>query len=368
MTGELELQLKHIPAQWVLSTRENIKDWAEIEEKLRDFASELGEIVEGAPICRLLSQIDDGYLAEFSFPVREGTTHQSFGAGQLEDDHVIAVTHYGALSKSDDAPGITATAQQAFRQATEQKRLIGDNPTRYVFLERPAVRESGNSKAVTEIQISYHLPVWLSRLEDGLKRSVSEAEFTQIVADSGTIATSNDPGEIRAWVMSAVNRIEKVIPDAQTRACILQNCAHHYPRVQLERMRAVYDEMGDLRAFIERLNEDDELFPTRIWMDEDGAPIAYIQRSVPPWNREAYAATDDPVEKRFHACFCVMVRDAIRTGEPISPDFCNCSGGWFVQMWEAILDRRLRIDVVESVLQGHDRCLFAIHLPEELLA
>ena len=62
-----------------------------------------------------------------------------------------------------------------------------------------------------------------------------------------------------------------------------------------------------------------------------------------------------------------MVKQAILNDEPISPSFCNCSGGWYVQMWEAILDRRLRIDLVESVLQGHDRCLFAVHIPEELL-
>lgn len=40
---------------------------------------------------------------------------------------------------------------------------------------------------------------------------------------------------------------------------------------------------------------------------------------------------------------------------------------WFVRMWEAILDRRQRIDVIESVPQGRDRCLFAVHIPQELL-
>jgi len=37
-------------------------------------------------------------------------------------------------------------------------------------------------------------------------------------------------------------------------------------------------------------------------------------------------------------------------------------------MWETILDRRpIRVDVIRSILRGDDRCVFAIHLPEELL-
>jgi len=36
-------------------------------------------------------------------------------------------------------------------------------------------------------------------------------------------------------------------------------------------------------------------------------------------------------------------------------------------MWETILGRSpIRVDVVESVLRGDNRCVFAIHLPEEL--
>jgi len=357
----LDLQLKHVGAQYVLGKRETVADWAEISVRVAECLDVLGAYVEAPAICRLLSRTEDGYLAEFLFPVAEGTTQEGFEGAWLDADDVIAVTHHGPLAKTENAPGVSATAQQAFGQAIGQKRLIGDNPTRYVFLEA-----SSNGEATrTEIQISYHLPVWLDRLKEGLAGCVDDEQLTQITQDAGTIAASDSPEEIRSWVMSAVERLDEIVEDPQQRACILQDCAHRYPRVQLDRMRAVYDELGDLRTFIDRLAEDKALFPAKIWMDEDGGPIAYIHRSIA--NREAYDATDDPLEKRFHACFCIMVKDAILTGERVSADFCNCSGGWFVQMWEAILDRRLRIDVLESVLQGHDRCLFAVHLPPELL-
>ena len=63
------------------------------------------------------------------------------------------------------------------------------------------------------------------------------------------------------------------------------------------------------------------------------------------------------------------VREAIKRGDVrLFADFCSCSGGFHKKPFEAIFGQRLKVDVLESVLKGDERCRFAIHLPVEALA
>jgi hypothetical protein len=79
-----------------------------------------------------------------------------------------------------------------------------------------------------------------------------------------------------------------------------------------------------------------------------------------------FLAETDPTLKRYYACHCPWVREAIKSGDvPLFPDFCYCSAGFHKKPWEVIFRRPLRADVLESVLRGGSRCRFAIHLPDE---
>jgi hypothetical protein len=83
-----------------------------------------------------------------------------------------------------------------------------------------------------------------------------------------------------------------------------------------------------------------------------------------PFNTRDYLAETDPNMKRYHYCHCPWAREAVRTGEPVAPIFCNCSAGFHKKPWEAALGQKVKVDVLESILNGDMRCRFAIHLPE----
>lgn len=83
-----------------------------------------------------------------------------------------------------------------------------------------------------------------------------------------------------------------------------------------------------------------------------------------PFNTKDYLAETDPTLKRYHYCHCPWAREAIKSGERVAPIFCNCSAGFHKKPWEAASGQKIKVDVLESVLQGDSRCRFAIHLPE----
>ena len=84
-----------------------------------------------------------------------------------------------------------------------------------------------------------------------------------------------------------------------------------------------------------------------------------------PYNPTAYAAATDPKMKRYYACHCPMIREAILHDRPVSPDICYCSLG-HASHYLAGLGRDLKGEVLESAVKGDMRCRFVFYLPDDV--
>ena len=81
-----------------------------------------------------------------------------------------------------------------------------------------------------------------------------------------------------------------------------------------------------------------------------------------------YIEETDKRKKRYYYCHCPWVREALKEeDQPVSPIFCNCSGGYYKNYWEAVLDHSVKVELLESVIKGDSVCKFALHLPQEIM-
>ncbi|MHA1944952.1 MAG: DUF6144 family protein [Candidatus Hodarchaeales archaeon] len=87
-----------------------------------------------------------------------------------------------------------------------------------------------------------------------------------------------------------------------------------------------------------------------------------------PYDTKKYLSETDPKKKKYHYCHCPWVREALLKEErPVDPIWCNCSGGYYKNFWEAVLAQPVTIELLESVIQGDEVCKFALHLPSIIL-
>jgi hypothetical protein len=87
-----------------------------------------------------------------------------------------------------------------------------------------------------------------------------------------------------------------------------------------------------------------------------------------PYLTTKFLAESDPDKRRYYYCHCPWVRESLQMDEvDVPPIFCNCSAGFHKKYWEVVLGQPLKAQVLETVLQGDERCRFAIHLPENVL-
>jgi len=82
-------------------------------------------------------------------------------------------------------------------------------------------------------------------------------------------------------------------------------------------------------------------------------------------NLRRYFSNNDPHEKRKLYCHCAQVSGAISQDLPVPEGFCECGAGFYRHIWEGILGRPVRVEIVETTAAGGHRCTFAIHLSDE---
>ncbi len=169
---------------------------------------------------------------------------------------------------------------------------------------------------------------------------------------------------------------------------LLSTCLRDFPDQSFRRDRRKYLKAHDINEYLNKKHQsfvrwirkcqrEGELFFAQEITDE---VVAYVKAnqeigsgvqegnilyvSKIPYNAKAYLVESDPIMKRYYACHCPWAREAILSGEKVAPLFCNCSAGFHKKPWEVIFGQTLQVEVLESVLNGDDRCRFAIHLPE----
>jgi len=60
-------------------------------------------------------------------------------------------------------------------------------------------------------------------------------------------------------------------------------------------------------------------------------------------------------------CFCSLLR-GLPASETVSATYCQCSKGFVQTMWERVLGKPAKVEVVETAVTGAKECQFRIYL------
>jgi effector-binding domain-containing protein len=238
---------------------------------------------------------------------------------------------------------------------------IAEDPVRTVQREGPAEHGDDTAQYVTEIQVPLLLPRWIKRMAGGLDHHAGEEVRRHVLAGSDDLAFDTFPVEKTRWAQGVMQRLDAAIADETVRCDIMNRCAHIFPQDRIDHLRAEYERLGDLDALLEIMGRDRSVGGTSFYAQPYCEGNVIIETKIPA-NPQGYEEATDLKEKRAHACFCPLIRTAIRNDMPMSNTFCNCGGGWFRRLWEGVLGQPVRVEVLKTVLRGDDVCQFAVHL------
>ena len=220
---------------------------------------------------------------------------------------------------------------------------------------------------------------WLAKFSGCLDEIAGEEIRQQVMGGSETLSARSSRREVIDWSKRALERLESLV-DAEKCKDIMTGCACQYPKSGLQEARKMYAATGDLDLVHQMLQEQFESFlrDSLELSDElvkeivgkgwglagtrEGDTI--IATKIPKSGYLIqYMEETDPEKKRQHYCHCPRIRDVLKTVDTISTTYCYCGAGFYKGIWEEILQQPVKVQVLESVLEGDEVCKIAVHLP-----
>ncbi|MBN1150243.1 hypothetical protein JXA84_03360 [candidate division WOR-3 bacterium] len=194
----------------------------------------------------------------------------------------------------------------------------------------------------------------IEKWKRNLKTFSNEIITEKVMLGNESLLSSNEE-ERAKWIECALNRMSEFIPDISVRKKIMSSCSCVFTdefgdEIILE-LRQEYKKRGKIEDVITRMQDYPDKFAFTIY--EDGV----IKEKRKPRDPESWAAAKTLKEKIMAACFCPLARSG---KVPFPKPFCSCSAGWYAGIWEGILEKPVKAEVIKSLLYGDDSCKFEI--------
>ncbi len=222
---------------------------------------------------------------------------------------------------------------------------------------------------------------WLGKFSNCLENIAGEEIRDQVMAGSEGLSMASSREDVIHWSQEAMSLLEDLVNDEHDRRQIMTGCACQYPVEDLQDVKRIYQESGDLDAAHRLLQTKFENFmqhtlklPPDIFAEivKRGWGLAGIKAGkhiiatkIPKSGFLIdYMREVDPEKKRAYYCHCPRVRSALEQDESLSPTYCYCGAGFYKGIWEEITGEAVEVEVLESVLSGGDICKVRITLSE----
>jgi predicted hydrocarbon binding protein len=148
--------------------------------------------------------------------------------------------------------------------------------------------------------------------------------------------------EIADWVKGAMDRLDELV-DEEIKIRIMENCGYKCSEMNseaVEEAKARRKKYKSLDEFLEA-EQRNPMKGTKLVRKGDILYQFYTPKSL------------------GMRCYCSLVN---ASDEKMSLTYCHCSKGFVKKLWEAIIERPVKVELIQSVVSGADECKFAVHL------
>lgn len=190
----------------------------------------------------------------------------------------------------------------------------------------------------------------LTAMEAVIERFSGEMISKEVMEGSDGITEKTDKRKMAEWTKCAMDRLDALVNE-ETRIQIMENCGYNCAEKNkrvIERAKARRKKCESMDEFLDA-EQRKPTKSTRLVREGDVLYQFYTPRSF----------------TRPMRCYCSLLR-GLPDNENISPTYCHCAKGFVEKFWEDILERPVKVELLQSVVTGAEECKFAIHLKSSL--
>lgn len=178
-----------------------------------------------------------------------------------------------------------------------------------------------------------------TRFVDCLRPYASQDDIQKLMESCGQLPTN--PVKKAAYAKCLMNNLEKQFPK-DIRVKVMENCGRKcIPHTMIEKAKRIKRSSRNPGDLADGLGK---ALRARLRFENDKIHVVFAGARVGMLNK----------------CGCGMVS---KTKERFpSSTFCNCSRGYVMEFFEKVFGKPVKVDLVESIIQGAENCKFVVHL------
>jgi predicted hydrocarbon binding protein len=178
------------------------------------------------------------------------------------------------------------------------------------------------------------VPWSIDRFVDCLKPFAKQDKISKLIEGCGKIDSSSSPVKKAEFAKCLMDNFERQFPE-NVRIKVMENCGRRCIGVPtIEKAKGIKRNTKNLAELIDGLNKQ-HIGGGRLKLENNKINVEYGK------------------------CYCGMVS---KTKERFSSTYCNCSRGYLQELFEQIFEKPIKVDLVESVIQGAKSCSFIIYI------
>jgi hypothetical protein len=186
----------------------------------------------------------------------------------------------------------------------------------------------------------------IKSIERCVDRFACEAVKRKVMEGSEKLTAKSSKAEVASWVKGVMERLDAHV-DKQTRFQIMENCGYACSGVN----RRVIEKA---KARRKKFKSDDEFLEAEQRKPMKGTKLERKGNVL----HQFYAPRSYAKSLR---CYCGLLR-GLPANEQISRTYCHCSKGFVRKFWEGVLERPVKVDLIQSAVSGAEECEFVVHL------
>ena len=211
---------------------------------------------------------------------------------------------------------------------------------------------------------------WLDKLQNGLKKIGKVDLFIELIKNK-------DEQSLVEWTDNLMKMLKVNLTQEEINA-VMTGCACITPKDYLENIRNEYAKTKDLKKAHTMLQKAFEKF-IREYKNLNDGQMNLLQKkgwgsagklegntilsTKIPKEFHKYFQTTDAQKKKYYYCHCPRIRDLFLNNEkPLDVNYCYCSAGFNKDIWEYILQREVKVEIIESLMKGDEVCKIAIYI------
>ena len=181
-------------------------------------------------------------------------------------------------------------------------------------------------------------------LEKNIEVLAGESVATKVMEGSEEITEKTDKRKTAEWVKNAVERLDALVNE-NAKIKIMENCGYNCANVNkkvIQRAKARRSKFKSVDVFL-AAEQKKPMSGTRLVREGN----TLIQFYTP----QAFT--------RPMRCYCSLFR-GLPANETVSSTYCHCSKGFVKKFWEGVLERPVKVEIVQSAISGASECKFVI--------